>query len=157
MTTDERPMSRIHVQRRVPARGLPSAAALRTWARAALGARDGELTIRIVDETESRALNRQYRGRDKPTNVLSFPYETVVPVAPVLGDLVVCADVVEREAAEQGKAPQAHWAHMIVHGCLHLCGYDHEHDADAEVMERREREILAALGFADPYALEAPA
>ncbi len=107
--------SEVIVQRAVPAAGLPSAASLRGFAAAALPARHGELTIRIVDEAESRALNRDYRGKDKSTNVLSFAGE-----GEVLGDLVICAPVVAREALEQHKTLRAHWAHMVVHGCLHL-------------------------------------
>lgn len=139
----------ITIQRRVPARGIPSAGRLRAWA-AAAGAADG-LTIRIVGARESRALNRQYRGKDKPTNVLSFHGD---PQACLLGDLVIAAPVVAREAREQGKAPDAHWAHMVVHGCLHLLGYDHESDRDARRMEARETAILEGLGFPAPYADE---
>ncbi len=136
----------IVVQRCVPAAGIPSAASLRAFARAALPARHGALTIRIVDADESRALNRDYRGKGKPTNVLSFGGEHEV-----LGDIVICAPVVAREAAEQDKAPRAHWAHMVVHGCLHLRGYDHELEPDAERMEAREIRILRSLGFENPY------
>ncbi len=139
-------MSEIVVQRRVAARGIPAAASLRGFAQAALPKRHGELTIRLVDLDESQALNRDYRGKDKPTNVLSFGGD-----AEVLGDLVICAPVVEREAAEQGKTLRAHWAHMVVHGCLHLQGLDHEDDAEAERMEARETRILKRLGFPDPY------
>jgi probable rRNA maturation factor len=135
------------VQRAVAARGVPAPARLRRWARAALGRRGGELTVRVVGAAESRALNRRYRGKDKPTNVLSFPSQ-----APgVLGDLAICAAVVAREAREQGKRPDAHWAHMVVHGTLHLLGFDHIRPADAKVMEGRERAILARLSFPDPY------
>jgi probable rRNA maturation factor len=137
------------VQRAVAARGVPSPARLKRWAHAALGRRSGELTVRVVGGPESRALNRRYRGKDKPTNVLSFPSD-----APgVLGDLVICAPVVAREAREQGKAPAAHWAHMVVHGVLHLLGFDHIRPGDAKVMERRERAILARLSFPDPYKI----
>ena len=128
-------------------RGIPTAASLRAFALAALPKRHGELTIRIVDEPESRALNRDYRGKDKPTNVLSFGGEG----GAVLGDLVICAPVVAREAVEQDKRLRAHWAHMVVHGCLHLQGYDHEAEAEAEKMEAREIRILKSLGFPDPY------
>jgi probable rRNA maturation factor len=135
------------VQRAVAARGIPAPGRLRQWARAALGRRGGELTVRVVGPAESRALNRRYRGKDKPTNVLSFPSE-----APgVLGDLVICASVVSREAREQGKPAAAHWAHMVVHGVLHLLGLDHIRPADAKVMEGRERAILSRLSFPDPY------
>ena len=115
-----------------------------------------ELTIRLVTPDESQQLNAEYRGKDKPTNVLSFPFEAPpqVPI-PLLGDLIVCVDVVEQEAAEQGKTTTAHWAHMIVHGCLHLLGYDHIKDDEAEIMEGLEREIMAQLGFSDPYSDEA--
>lgn len=147
-------MPDILIQRRVPPTGIPSPAALREWASAALGAAEGELTIRIVDEAESHELNRRYRGKDKSTNVLSFPYDGDMLGMPVLGDLVICAPVVQREAREQGKDARAHWAHMVVHGCLHLLGYDHEKDDEAEVMESRERQVLAGLGFDDPYAAE---
>ena len=135
------------VQRRVPPRGVPSPARLKAWARAALAGQAGEITLRIVGAAESRTLNREYRGKDKPTNVLSFPYQEPGE----LGDLVLCAPVVNREAKEQGKAPAAHWAHMVVHGVLHLRGFDHIRARDAKVMEDRERAILARLAFADPY------
>ncbi|MGD9834531.1 MAG: rRNA maturation RNase YbeY [Piscinibacter sp.] len=117
------------------------------WMRAALGA-PAEIAVRIVDADEGRALNRDYRGKDYATNVLTFDYARE-PV--VQADLVLCAPVVEREAHEQGKAIEAHYAHLLVHGTLHAQGYDHERSRDARVMEAREREILAALGFADPY------
>ena len=140
------PPGAIVIQRAVPPGGLPSPSSLRGFARAALPARHGELTIRIVDEDESRTLNHSYRGKDKPTNVLSFAGE-----GEVLGDLVICAPVVAREAREQDKTLRAHWAHMIVHGCLHLRGYDHEQQVDAERMESREIHILRRLGFENPY------
>ena len=132
--------------------GLPSRPELRAWARAALdvdGKRGGQITLRFVDTDEGQALNRDYRGKDYATNVLSFPYE-VEPV--VFGDLVICPAVVAREAAEQGKTAEAHYAHLVVHGMLHLQGYDHENDADARRMEDQERQLLAGLGYADPYA-----
>jgi probable rRNA maturation factor len=132
----------------VSARSVPSAARLRRWAGAALGRRRGELTLRIVGPAESRTLNRRFRGKDQPTNVLSFPYGE----PGVLGDIVICAAVVNREAREQGKRAPAHWAHMVVHGVLHLLGFDHIRPADARVMEGRERAILARLSFPDPYA-----
>lgn len=146
MSAAPAPVSPIVVQRAVAAAGIPTAMSLRGFARAALPARHGELTIRIVDESESRMLNRDYRGKDKSTNVLSFAGE-----GEVLGDLVICAPVVEREAREQHKTLRAHWAHMVVHGCLHLRGYDHEHDTDAQKMEAREIRILRQLGFDNPY------
>jgi len=133
---------------------LPEDEDLDRWLRAALAGRrdEAELAVRLVDEPEGRELNATYRGRDYATNVLSFPADLPAGVdLPVLGDLVICAPVVEREAAEQGKALDAHWAHMIVHGVLHLLGYDHIEDDQAEVMETEEREILAGLGYPDPY------
>lgn len=135
---------------------LPGEDELNLWATAALTLRteheEPELTIRIVDEAESQELNSEYRGKDKPTNVLSFPFEAPahVPI-PLLGDLIVCKQVVEREAIEQGKTLTAHWAHMIVHGCLHLLGFDHIEDEEAEEMEGIERIVMKDLGFEDPY------
>lgn len=127
----------------------PGPASLRRWARLAAGERGGELGIRVVGSRESRALNARWRGRDRPTNVLSFPADG--PRGPQLGDIVVCAPVVADEARAQGKPLAAHWAHMVVHGTLHLLGFDHERAADARRMERRERTLLARLGVADPY------
>lgn len=144
-------MREILVQRRVPPQGIPAPSSLREWALGALGSASGELTIRIVDEAEGRELNRRYRGKDYATNVLSFPYDGETLDVPVLGDLVLCAPVVEREAVEQSKDPKSHWAHLVVHGCLHLLGYDHQDDRDARTMEDRERAILATFGFPDPY------
>ena len=118
------------------------------WARAAL-AGGGEITIRLVDADEGRTLNNDYRGKDYATHVLSFPYDSE-PV--VTGDLVICPAVVAKEAAEQGKPLDAHYAHLTVHGMLHLQGRDHDNDEDAEAMENEEKEILAALGYPDPYA-----
>lgn len=134
--------------------GLPAEQDVERWLAAALeGERDeAEVTVRLVDEAESQALNRDYRGKDNPTNVLSFPFEAPPGVAlPLLGDLVICRQVVEREAAEQNKSLQAHWAHMVVHGCLHLLGFDHIKDDEAEAMEAREIAILAGLGMDNPY------
>jgi probable rRNA maturation factor len=115
-----------------------------------------ELTIRIVDENESQALNHQYRGKEKPTNVLSFPSEVPAYITeemefPLLGDLVICAQVVNRESQEQNKTFDAHWAHMLLHGCLHLLGYDHIEDGEAQEMEALEIEILQKMGFPNPY------
>ncbi|MBY6017541.1 rRNA maturation RNase YbeY [Halomonas denitrificans] len=143
----------LDLQLAVEADNLPSQAQLESWAILALADRpDAELTIRITDEAESQQLNRDYRGKDKPTNVLSFPFEAPPGIElPLLGDLVICAAVVAREAAEQEKAPMDHWAHMVIHGCLHLIGYDHIDDEDAEEMESLERQLLAQLGIADPY------
>ena len=130
-------------------KGLPLRVDFLRWARAAL-AGGGQVTIRLVDADEGRALNNDYRGKDYATNVLSFPYDTE-PV--VTGDLVICPAVVAREAAEQNKPLAAHYAHLTVHGMLHLQGWDHETDEDAQAMEDEEREILAALGYPDPYRM----
>jgi probable rRNA maturation factor len=128
---------------------LPSRPQVRKWIRAACD-RPTTVTVRFVDADEGRTLNRDYRHKDYATNVLSFVYESEPPVA---GDLVVCLPVVLREAAEQGKGAEAHFAHLIVHGMLHLLGYDHETGArDAKRMEAKEQEILAGLGYPDPYS-----
>jgi len=124
------------------------------WVNAALRdhAHDAELTVRFVDEGEAAELNRRWRGKSGPTNVLSFPVSGLEQAAPgLLGDIVVCAPVVEREAEQQGKRLQAHWAHMVVHGTLHLLGYDHENNEEADIMESLEATILAGLGFPNPY------
>lgn len=135
---------------------LPEEDSFRRWAGLALQSKPGhELTIRLVDEAESQSLNRQYRGKDAPTNVLSFPADLPPELnIPLLGDLVICAQVVAREALEQDKPLEAHWAHMVIHGCLHLLGYDHSEDSEAEQMEALERQLLAQLGIADPYAAD---
>ncbi|MDY0050306.1 MAG: rRNA maturation RNase YbeY [Halothiobacillaceae bacterium] len=135
---------------------VPDERALHVWVRAALDgagfAGDAELTCRVVDEAEGRELNAQWRGKDYATNVLSFPLDMPEEAGiPYLGDLVVCAPVVGREAAEQGKDVEAHWAHLIVHGVLHLLGFDHIDNAEAEEMERLEVHVLATLGYPDPY------
>jgi probable rRNA maturation factor len=127
--------------------GLPSRPQVRRWV-SACKAGTVRVTVRFVDAEEGRGLNARYRGKDYATNVLSFPY---APPPALEGDLVVCADVVRREAQEQGKAPEAHFAHLIVHGMLHLEGFDHENEADAARMEVREQQIMARLGFPDPY------
>lgn len=133
----------------------PPLRAIRAWAIAAAEREDREVLIRIVDTEESAALNEKYRGKTGPTNVLSFPF-AVPPGIPnrLLGDLVICAPVVEREAREQGKSAEAHWAHMVVHGMLHLQGYDHVEEREAEIMEAREVEILSRLGVENPYAVK---
>lgn len=114
-----------------------------------------ELTVRIVDVEESHQLNHEYRGKDKPTNVLSFPFEAPPGIElDLLGDLIICRQVVEQEAKEQNKTLLAHWAHMVVHGSLHLLGYDHIDDAEAEEMEALETEIMMGMDFPDPYADE---
>lgn len=133
---------------------LPSEEQIRAWVCAVLAERmpEAELTIRIVDEVESEQLNQQYRHKSGPTNVLSFPFETDVPMEiPLLGDIVVCAPVVVREALEQHKDLPSHWAHMILHGTLHLLGYDHVSDSDADEMEHTEIQLMQQLGFSNPY------
>ncbi|MDN3696617.1 rRNA maturation RNase YbeY [Vibrio cortegadensis] len=114
-----------------------------------------ELTVRIVDEQESHQLNYDYRGKDKPTNVLSFPFEAPPGIEiDLLGDLIICRQVVEKEAEEQSKPLLAHWAHMVVHGSLHLLGYDHIENDEAEEMESLETEIMQSMGYDDPYIAE---
>ncbi len=148
-------MSAVSVDLARPSRmRAPSTRALGTWARAALGSRIGtvELAVRLVAPAEIRRLNRDYRGKDTPTNVLSFPAAVQGDVQPrPLGDVVICPAVLRREAREQGKTLRAHWAHLTVHGVLHLIGYDHEDDDDARRMERREIAVLRRLGFENPY------
>jgi probable rRNA maturation factor len=150
------PKSVVAVSYAVPRAGVPSPASFRQWVAAALqGAgrrKPAEVAIRIVGIDEGKALNRDYRGKDYATNVLSFPADLPPGVnLPLIGDLVICAPVVAREAAEQGKKPADHWAHLTVHGTLHLLGYDHIEEAEAEAMEALETRILAGLGIADPY------
>jgi probable rRNA maturation factor len=142
------PALALAVQFDVPAAPLPRRATLRRWALAA-AERDLAVTVRFVATREARGLNARFRGRDYATNVLTFVYDDVVPPA---GDLVLCAPVLKREARAQGKTLKAHCAHLIVHGMLHLQGYDHERAADAARMEARETAILAGLGYPDPYA-----
>lgn len=138
----------------------PALTDLQHWCELALRQRSGdsELTIRLVDEEEGRELNRTWRQKDYATNVLSFPADVPDEMLdiPLLGDLVICVPVVEREALEQGKTLTAHWAHLVIHGCLHLLGYDHIDDDEAEEMEDLERQLLAELGHPDPYAEESP-
>jgi len=134
---------------------VPEPALFQVWVEAALADRrsDWELAVRLVDEPEGRTLNHDYRGRDYATNVLSFPVDLPEGIdLPLLGDLVICAPVVAREAAEQGKSETAHWAHLTVHGVLHLLGFDHATSVEANVMEGEERRVMAQLGFSDPYA-----
>ena len=144
----------------LPRVGLPAAVSFRKWVAAALDGRirEADLAVRLVGNKEGRALNRHYRGKDYPTNVLSFPADIAEGVKlpkgvkmPLLGDLVLCAPVIAREAREQKKPLAAHYAHLTVHGALHLLGWDHEDSRDAECMEQLEREILAGLGVPDPY------
>lgn len=147
----------IDVEIACAANDLPTEADFCRWAEAAIAASQlagGDIAIRLVETAEIQQLNRDYRQQDKPTNVLSFPFDMpagVAGLAPILGDLAICAAVVAREAAEQHKPLPAHWAHMVVHGTLHLLGYDHIDDAEAETMEALEIAILAQLGFDNPY------
>jgi len=150
----------VSVVRRVRGGWLPAVRDLQRWAAAALGARASgcEISILLVGTAASRRLNAQYRGRDRPTNVLSFP----VPRRPgaasaLLGDLVICPAIVRAEARAQHKSARAHWTHLVVHGVLHLVGYDHERDDEAQRMERREIRVLRGLGIANPYRASAPA
>jgi probable rRNA maturation factor len=143
------------VRNAAPGKGVPKNPSIRKWTAAALHGAAGEVTVRIVTAPESAELNARYRGHSGATNVLSFPAGEVHALtdrelAP-LGDLVVCAEVVAREAREQQKALDAHWAHMLIHGALHLLGYDHMTESQARRMESRERKLLGALGFRDPY------
>lgn len=134
---------------------IPPINLVQTWANAVLKSEatgEQEITVRFTDEQESQALNSEYRGKDKPTNVLSFPFEAPPGMSMnLLGDLVICAPVILQEAQEQNKNPTHHYAHMIVHGILHLLGYDHINNQDAEIMEAKEIRILATLGIDDPY------
>lgn len=138
------------VQFAVRPENAPTRAQIRKWALAALE-EDAEVAMRIVGETEGRTLNHDYRGKDYATNVLTFP---LADDPLLMGDIVLCHPVVEMEAAEQGKTLEAHYAHLVVHGMLHLQGYDHETDEDASVMETRETQIVTELGYADPYRIE---
>jgi probable rRNA maturation factor len=144
-----KPALSLSVQYAAKPADVPARALFRLWAGAALEG-DAAVTIRIVDEEEGRSLNKDYRGKDYATNVLTFVYEQT-PLCQ--GDLVLCAPVVSREAHEQGKSVQAHYAHMIIHGMLHLQGYDHEDEAEAQAMEAVETHIMRRLGYTDPYAI----
>ncbi len=153
--------ARIEIQYAISSDGLPTEAELTLWAQAALNSiadSTGEITLRVVDAEETRALNHSYRGKDSPTNVLSFPFEMPegLPLAAqdlILGDIALCADVIAEESQEQNKVLTHHWAHMVVHGVLHLLGFDHIGDSDAAIMEKLEIDILASLGIPDPYHL----
>lgn len=136
---------------------LPENELIVKWAEQALDEqhKDAEITLRVVDINEGLALNKEWRGRDSATNVLSFPVGEPVEHAPnLLGDIVVCAPIVEQEAKEQGKTIDAHWAHLVIHGILHLQGYDHESDEEANVMESKEIKILKEIGYTNPYETE---
>jgi probable rRNA maturation factor len=145
----------VSVEYALPRAGLPAAVSFRKWVAAALQGRirEADLALRIVGTKEGRALNRHYRGKDYATNVLSFPAELPEGVKlPLLGDIVLCAPVVAREAREQKKPLAAHYAHLTVHGTLHLLGWNHDDPREADCMEQLEREILAEMGIEDPYA-----
>ncbi len=147
-------MINLEVIRAIDSSSLPSDEQFQSWAELAASTLSGEaeLCIRIVDETESQTLNREYRGKDKSTNVLSFPFEAP-PGFPgnILGDLAICAAVVDREATEQNKPIHHQWAHIVIHVVMHLLGFDHIKDEEAEEMESLERELLAQLQIPDPY------
>lgn len=154
-------LAMIEIQRPADGPGIPANDRLTAWAEATLAAarRKGDITLRLADVEEMTQLNSDYRGKTGATNVLSFPFdappglpEEALPA--LLGDIIICPDVVSHEAAEQGKTETAHWAHMVVHGVLHLCGYDHQDSIGAERMESLETDILGAAGFSDPYKTE---
>lgn len=150
-------MHRIIVQNTVLNQSVPSSSQLKNWAKAAIDHEEtpSELTLRVVDVTEMTDLNSRYRKKEGPTNVLSFPSDEddieETSKRTYLGDIVICAEVVNQEAITQQKTNDAHWAHIVIHGSLHLLGYDHIEDADAEKMEKKEIQILKILGFANPY------
>jgi probable rRNA maturation factor len=144
----------IDIQRACTSEKIPSDIAITRWVESVLDNHDEpiELSIRVVGETESAALNQQYRGKLGATNVLSFPFSAVMPEPlPLLGDLVICAPIVTLEASQQQKTIEAHWAHMVIHGVLHLLGYDHGNDDEAQSMETLETEILLGLNYPAPY------
>ena len=146
------PVLSLSVQYAAKPEEAPTRAQFRCWVKAALR-QDAEIALRIVDEEEGRTLNRDYRGKDYATNVLTFVYDDEFsdPERPLAGDIVLCAPVVAREAVQQDKPIEAHYAHLTVHGVLHLQGYDHESDEEARLMEALEIQIITKLGYADPY------
>ena len=144
----------VDIQMACESEDSPDEQSIQRWVSAAIRdeREDTELSVRIVDELESKSLNEKYRGASGPTNVLSFPFDDTLPVPiPLIGDLVICAPVVAREAQQQNKAIDAHWAHMVIHGVLHLLGYDHQQEQQATIMESLETDILQNLGFPPPY------
>jgi probable rRNA maturation factor len=148
----------LHLSYAVPRRGVPSSTSFKRWTESTLFAarcrKAVELSVRIVGAREGRSLNHRYRGADHPTNVLSFAAELPRGIhSPLLGDLAICAPVVAREAREQHKTLHDHYAHLAIHGVLHLLGYDHENERDARRMETLETSVLATFGIADPYAI----
>jgi len=150
----DEPLFELEIQRASEQGALPDTVDFERWVKTALEGVDHpvELVIRIVDAAEGRELNRRYRGKDRPTNVLSFTFEAPPGVdSNHLGDLVICAPVVVREAQEQGKPVGDHWAHLVIHGVLHLRGYDHQTEHEAQLMESREKTMLQTLGIEDPY------
>ena len=145
----------VAVQRACAVNGIPATAKLVRWAEAVLEGRleGAQMTVRVVDETEGAALNERYRNRSGATNVLAFGFDAPeLPDGRILGDVVVCAPVVEREARAHSKPLDAHWAHLVIHGTLHLLGYDHDEPDTARAMEAVEVEVLGSLGYSDPYA-----
>lgn len=154
-----KPKLTLSIQNASAAEALPTRAQIRQWAEAALqpGIAKAEITFRIVDAEEGQALNRDYRGKDYATNVLTFTFDDempAIPGLPLLGDIVLCAPVVAREAAEQAITLEAHYCHLVVHGVLHLQGFDHIEEDEAEAMEARETQIVTSLGYDDPYRMD---
>ena len=150
MRTMTKPRLELDIQFALKTKGMPRRRDFRRWAKAALQT-DAVVALRVVDKAEGRSLNRQYRGKDYATNVLTFAYGSAAQDEPISGDIVICAPVAAREASEQGISLEAHYAHLAVHGMLHLQGYDHEIDGDAVIMESIESFIMRRLGYADPY------
>ena len=150
MRTMTKPRLELDIQFALKTKGMPRRRDFRRWAKAALQT-DAVVALRVVDKAEGRSLNRQYRGKDYATNVLTFAYGSAAQGEPISGDIVICAPVAAREASEQGISLEAHYAHLAVHGMLHLQGYDHENDGDAVIMESIESFIMRRLGYADPY------
>lgn len=150
MRTMTKPRLDLDIQFALKTKGMPRRRDFRRWAKAALQT-DAVVALRVVDKAEGRSLNRQYRGKDYATNVLTFAYGSAAQGEPISGDIVICAPVAAREASEQGISLEAHYAHLAVHGMLHLQGYDHEIDGDAVIMESIESFIMRRLGYADPY------
>ncbi len=144
---------KVEVQYAVPRQTVPSPEDFRRWVKAALEGREAELTVRLVNKETISALNRTYRHREGPTNVLSFPFDPPPGIEmDYLGDILLCAPRIQEEAQEQQKPLEAHYAHLTLHGVLHLLGFDHHTPAEAEVMEGRERALMASLGYGDPYS-----